>query len=397
MPIMARAICILGMHRSGTSLAARLVQSLGVYLGAPEEFLAPNFANPEGYSELEAIVQAHDAIFEELSRSWDTMDPLPEGWHREPRIRPHRDRLEEIVRRTFAGRDTFGWKDPRTCLTLPLWKEIMDSQGISVQYLIVFRNPLDAAKSLATRERFEVRDALGLWLHYNLQILTETRGQTRAAIRYEDLLDDSSQAVSGLSEALSLEKPDEQEELAIINATLCHHRSTDAELSEVAPELVIFLHERIQQALNGEITWSEADHAAEELFREFRRFSSVFPHDGRRPVNRPRGVEEDARFLADPVEGLNGRLEHWRVEYERERKKTMTLEGRLSKTLEKVARLEGDLVAQHHLVKELREHLDHAVESRRLLATDLAEIYGSRWWMVADWYWRFRRWIGLPS
>lgn len=412
---MAHAVCILGMHRSGTSLLASLLDRLGVYFGPVDDFLAPNFANPAGYWELEAIVQTHDAIFEELSRSWDTVFPLPEGWYREPRIRPHRERLEEVVARTFSEHDVFGWKDPRTCLTLPLWKEILESLEIPVQYVMVFRNPLDVARSLAERDGFETVGGLGLWLHYNLRMLTETRGLARIAVRYEDLLDPKGEEVKRLSEALSLGAPEAGESaLSAIDPELRHHRSTDAELAELAPALVVSLHEQIQRALDEKTAWCELDDAADELFRDFTYYETLFRHDSREASKR-------SRRSAAEVERLEARIERLAAEHEQERQRATTLDERLHRSADAIARLEREVVSQRRLVEELRRqleelagleselaahrsHVEHlrgqlleADEQTRLLAAELAKIHGSRLWRNADRYWRLRRWIGLDS
>lgn len=42
-------VCVTGMHRSGTSLVARLLHECGFHLGREDELLAPNPANVEGY------------------------------------------------------------------------------------------------------------------------------------------------------------------------------------------------------------------------------------------------------------------------------------------------------------------------------------------------------------
>ncbi len=44
-------ICIIGMHRSGTSMIARLLNLCGLDLGPPEQLVVPNEFNPPGYFE----------------------------------------------------------------------------------------------------------------------------------------------------------------------------------------------------------------------------------------------------------------------------------------------------------------------------------------------------------
>ena len=330
---MVRAICILGMHRSGTSLVARLLSSLGVFLGVPEHHLPANEANPEGYWEIEALMWAQDSLLDQYSRRWDTAFPLPAGWQEDPEVEPHRERIRRIVKETFGGHDDFGWKDPRTCLLLPLWKQILQAEGISVHYVVVLRNPLDVASSLVARDGFEVADGLGLWYHYNLQILTETAGEARTAVRYEDLLDHRNSQIRRLADVLSLPPGGDQgaaEE--VVNPRLCHSRSSDDAVAGRAPELVASLYELLLQALSGEIPWGRVDEGAAHLRRDLERYAAVLQHD----------------VVAASKLAQRGRIEH-RQEVER-------------------------LQALH--------------------ARELAAIHDSRLWRLADRYWRLRRRLG---
>ena len=59
-------VCILGMHRSGTSLLARMLNLMGVSLG-PEQFLMqPTIDNPKGYWEHDEIVGLNNEILRRL-------------------------------------------------------------------------------------------------------------------------------------------------------------------------------------------------------------------------------------------------------------------------------------------------------------------------------------------
>ena len=44
---MASAVCIAGMHRSGTSMVAAILASGGLYLGGEDDFVPVTDANPE--------------------------------------------------------------------------------------------------------------------------------------------------------------------------------------------------------------------------------------------------------------------------------------------------------------------------------------------------------------
>ncbi|MEO5903550.1 MAG: hypothetical protein ABIQ55_06010, partial [Gemmatimonadaceae bacterium] len=56
-----RIVCIAGMHRSGTSMTARLISLLGAYLGPDDALIPPAEDKPKGYWEYEPFVQLNDS------------------------------------------------------------------------------------------------------------------------------------------------------------------------------------------------------------------------------------------------------------------------------------------------------------------------------------------------
>ena len=79
-PARGRIICVLGMHRSGTSVASRLLNLLGVYLGAEEHLLGPEPDNPKGFWEFKPIFDLNNEILGRLGGNWHEPPPLRPGW-----------------------------------------------------------------------------------------------------------------------------------------------------------------------------------------------------------------------------------------------------------------------------------------------------------------------------
>ena len=71
--------------------------------------------------------------------------PVP-GWERshDAKIGELRSQAGELVTSTFA-RPPIVMKDPRLCLTLPLWRSVLTSEPIAV---LVYRGPMEVALSL---------------------------------------------------------------------------------------------------------------------------------------------------------------------------------------------------------------------------------------------------------
>jgi hypothetical protein len=157
-------IAILGMHRSGTSATAGMLQEHGVELGPVSE--RARF-NARGNREIRALNQLHNAILARSGGSW---------WDPPPRVRLKRAdfrRRDEIL----AGipGPTIGVKDPRMLLVLDLWRDL-EPKPIGV-----IRNPVAVRKSLErrARERADRHPQLSasgweeLWATYNRALLEE--------------------------------------------------------------------------------------------------------------------------------------------------------------------------------------------------------------------------------
>ena len=124
-------IVIIGMHRTGTSMLTRMLEQLGLFCGWRKQ----------GDHEALLFLGLNDWILEQAHGSWDHPETLPELLA-EPKVRGLvRDHLEFTLasprRLSFLGPrlslqhgsvgeldGPWGWKDPRTTFTLPLWLEL---------------------------------------------------------------------------------------------------------------------------------------------------------------------------------------------------------------------------------------------------------------------------------
>lgn len=188
------AVCVLGAPRSGTSLTTRILNILGVDLGPEDELMAPVAGNNRrGFWEHEGIAALNEDVLATLGdaprQRWRHPPPLPQGWQGDPRLDSHRARARAILERSFSTRPLWGWKDPRTSLTVPLWEEALTrAEGVEseVRYAICLRHPLDVAASLQARDEMPAEESLRLWQRYMSDALAHTEGRPRICIAYED-------------------------------------------------------------------------------------------------------------------------------------------------------------------------------------------------------------------
>lgn len=156
-----RAIIILGMHRSGTSCLAGSLQEAGLYLGEVNTS-APH--NAKGNRESRTIMDLQDSILHFNGGAWDD-PPKNVIWSAE-----HRAQCDIIIG-SYPSDRIWGFKDPRTLLTLEGWLEALPTARL----VGTFRHPLAVAASLQARNGYSIEKSLMLWEVYNRRLLDEQR------------------------------------------------------------------------------------------------------------------------------------------------------------------------------------------------------------------------------
>src|SRR6266511_3537783 len=232
-----RTVCVLGFGRSGTSLTTQILESLGVQLGPEEDLLQPHEGdNPRGYWEPKWMVDLNDAILAALGTTWWKPFPGQPGWEAAPQLAPLRERAQSLYAEKLGGVPLSGWKDPRTTLTLPLWRTFVPQP----LYVICLRNPIDAIASIQRRPEptLPTRAWGELWLEYTARALRDTAGRPRVVVFYEDYFRDLDAQIVRLATLLDVAPDDERVACAktLVNEGLRHHRSSSIELA-AAPGL----------------------------------------------------------------------------------------------------------------------------------------------------------------
>lgn len=179
-------VAVLGMHRSGTSAATRLVNLMGFSLGPEQDLLPPQPDNPAGFWENASLVSLNDEILAALGGEWSAPPPLGAGWETSRELEPLRPRAAAAAASVLGAR-RWVWKDPRACLTLPFWTRILARE---VAIVLVHRNPLEVAASLHARDGFPVPLGLALWERYVRAGLAASAGRPVCVTRYDELVAD---------------------------------------------------------------------------------------------------------------------------------------------------------------------------------------------------------------
>jgi hypothetical protein len=189
------AVLVLGMHRSGTSLATEILRELGLWIGPEHALIGASDGNPRGHFELLAGVEFDNEVLRQAGGTWDG----PPGM---PAIDAVAATMRPAVDVWFEGRAPLAFKDPRLCLTLPVWMPALAAYDVRIVHL--FRDPHAVARSLVTRNQsmdipasrlakgeMTAADAMMLWGEYNSRacLYADRLGIRRFPIWYDALVD----------------------------------------------------------------------------------------------------------------------------------------------------------------------------------------------------------------
>lgn len=145
-------IIILGMHRSGTTMITKMLENLGLFVGAEKEinhesifFWEINnwiFDLHTSTAEKPHNMRHRNASCDKVVR--ESLDYFLQSGRRKKYLGNLSSRYKNIKDIDFP----FGWKDPKNTFTIEFWKEIFPDAKI----IHIYRNPIDSVSSYIERD-----------------------------------------------------------------------------------------------------------------------------------------------------------------------------------------------------------------------------------------------------
>ena len=138
-------IIVLGAPRSGTSLIAGILHHCNVSMGA--NLLESDTGNPQGYFEDLDFIDFHRQLLARSAGSVgrvfedSTMREQPFDFDPTP---ADISTAKEFIHQRNAQQTIWGWKDPRTCLFLPFWQQLLPD----ARFILAYKHPLEMSASL---------------------------------------------------------------------------------------------------------------------------------------------------------------------------------------------------------------------------------------------------------
>lgn len=190
-------------------------------MGYEDDFAPPAADNPEGFWENLRFVEINDQILAVFNGAWDCPPVVPPGWETSAQVQPLQTQAAQLVE-SFSNKEYWGWKDPRTCLTLPFWQPLLPE----LKVIICLRNPLSVVASLRKRNEY-MSDQFGfnLWETYYERLLTTIQEGNYLITHYDSYFYNPQAEIRRLIRFLDLNVSDKIIELAsqTISSNLRHH------------------------------------------------------------------------------------------------------------------------------------------------------------------------------
>ena len=271
-----KAILVVGMSRSGTSLISHILHTLGATL--PDELIGPDRGNPSGHWEPRALVDINNRILSHLGLAWDDPRPLPESWFRSGEAHAFTLQIMARIEQDYGESRLALIKDPRLCRLLPLYSEALDMLDIEATVVLQVRPVAEIARSLAERDGMCPVLAALLWLRSVTEAEWHSRHHRRIWLGFAQVTTDWRDSVRRVAQHFDVTWPVHPADAARRVAALLRPRSRDAEWIESNTELPALPFMRAWDAIAAGIAGDEVAaqagfdvvraslHAADQLY-----------------------------------------------------------------------------------------------------------------------------------
>ena len=377
-------VCVVGMHRSGTSVASRMIELLGASLGPEDRLMEARPDNPKGFFEHRFLSQINDEILSRFGGSWDSPPTFPDGWVLSPDLGDLRQRALDILGEDFGAAPFWSWKDPRTSLTLPFWQQLLPS----MRYVICFRNPAGVARSLRERNGLATEKSGFLWLTYAASALRWTSGRSRLLLFYEDVMQDRERELARLAAFVGAPDPDGRIQPKLrdfLEDDLFHHRPRISQVVDDPdlpfPAKALYLALRTHQA--GPASNHPDIDAALDLFSAHARERHLMSErEGHQLIEMRRdlsGAEADRVRLEKTVSQLSASVSEIAAERDRRIAEHQETSARLQKTVSQLSGSVSEIAAERD--RRIGEHQETAARLQKTvsqLSGSVSEIAAER-------------------
>lgn len=189
----------MGMHRSGTSAFARMLNILGAEL--PAELVAASPGdNPLGFWEPAEAVRINERALAGVGCNW--IDPSSAEDADTPQLRKA---IAKFLLNCYSSDAPVSLvKDPRLSRLGGAWRKAARRIGRHPTAFVLIRNPSETAQSLFWRNRLPPDLSALSWLRHTLDALTQFPADDTILLRYDHVLRDWESVLGLIAEKANL-------------------------------------------------------------------------------------------------------------------------------------------------------------------------------------------------
>jgi lipopolysaccharide biosynthesis protein len=201
---MRKCIVVLGMHRSGTSAMAGLLEIFGVYLG--ENLLREN-NEKDGLEQFEnrTIYDLNEQLLESVGSSWDDISKIKISKFNNKKSKEIINKIKLTLFNDFGSNKLFCIKDPRISLLIPIYVEIFNDLEIEPYFIIMNRNHIEVARSLEERNGFLFRKSFSLYDKYYDSIHNSILDNKKIELEFDNLITNTKDCYNLIQKKFELE------------------------------------------------------------------------------------------------------------------------------------------------------------------------------------------------
>lgn len=236
-------LMVLGMHRSGTSVLARILNLMGAYFGPEGASTGANRENPKGFWERRDVRDLNDMVLRSTGCDWNRIVDFDVAAVPPTAREEFNKHAGHLVLAMDANRPWF-LKEPRICLLFPLWRTLLEVPVC----IHIFRHPVEVAASLRTRNGIPIAAGLALWERYVVDALSASNGLPQLVVSHRELIEDPRGVTTRLVVQLreigvtDLREPTARELDAFVRLELYREREGRPDLAPyaIAPQVQLF-------------------------------------------------------------------------------------------------------------------------------------------------------------
>jgi hypothetical protein len=198
------------MHRSGTSALSGLLHTNGIVMGEKENFYIGNDPrdhpvntdeNPKGFYENMRFRTLNDLILSENGYLVHRFSPyIPDNIIVSEQAN---DIMAQLITEYNDQYPIWGFKDPRTCLTIDLWEIFLNKNNIEFKTIFIHRDKKDIVASMQKRGNLgTLQQFKDLAKMYYRHVKAKTE-KFDATIEFTDLMQNTKETAKFLSEKLN--------------------------------------------------------------------------------------------------------------------------------------------------------------------------------------------------